>query len=1231
MAIISGNLPTEAEYFYSGNNLIQDNLGGGTGGANWYPSVGAATTADITLSGTQTIDGVALVAGDIVLVKDQADKSQNGIYTVAAGAWTRISALDSGEELSKKPAVRVTGGTANGSKNFVQITPAPIVLGTTAIVWTQFGDGTPVPVADEGVIQANNVTEWNFTGAGVTATNASGKVTVNVPSAGEANTASNLGTGADGAALFTTKDGVNLPFKRIKAGTNVTITEQTNSVTINATGGGGGSVTPSTDATLGGVSASDSLISSQKAVKTYVDTKTAALENVIGETVTVGNGTTPAIPAANETNWKSNTVYVFNAAYTAGTAINLADGTSQTNFESGSALKVVKTGTSTYGYQLIDAKDVASSASLATATTTLTGTLNSTQETALADNTAHRNTTTGEVWFKIAGTVIKTTSINDYPAAEFVIGKNDIRTDFNIKNGSEQADTTAMIAALPSLKANLNSASPLESIQHKIVVKSGVYNSNFIFDTDTTNNKAAQGLVLEGAGNRQMTVLAGAANSTTPIVKVTDTTIAGGDPLATSNTVTSGANAKTQGFELNNLTILGDNTSARPLDVFSSGFRSKNVLVQSVKKPVRFKYSGTSNGGNDPLFSRINTESLVEGLTVRFNRGSSRVALADYATLLTTTPAANTFYTTPKDRIVNGDHSTDTTAKDRFHVWVWDDTLPTPAFALKQVLWAEDVTNAAALPSSGTFNGKIYRLRDNKELRMWDGAASTYRTIVEASPNAALIMNGSLLEIEQGDGRYASWNLEDPRGHGIIVGTDGASSKFSNGHIYGNSPEQRAGYYQKAGSLYSYGNDMEGDYGSSILAQGGNFSVADKHYNFDLAYEVLEGNNFFTSNVASLFVGFAKLGRTLPGGTGNKTAFGNLISNNRVDWKRNRNDGKTRSPYYWFIDNHNAGNWWNVIEGIVGEMPAEFIVRGETNQTVTTNDVTVDIIKETEEFRRNRNWYDIRLFKFTQGKGFALKNDPALGVNFEGKVVFDNGTSGAYTHTREFPQQVVAFGSTLTGNRTITLSNTGAVAGDVLFLNFKNVNFAGFTAAIVNAASTTLATVPKPMMVGLTFNGTQWVLDTKEVADNIYFDAGAATYSMYPMSDFVLQTGTVKTGTYFTNGNDGETQFINLPAGQTATLVSAPLFCTASTGTSPAMVVKLQKINLAGVKTDLITYNVAANVAQFTAINGTVTTTTADLVLAQGDRVIVDIGSGAGATPITGFSLVIAKPVVRLT
>ena len=85
-------------------------------------AVKAATTASITLSGTQTVDGVSVESGDRVLVKDQASPEENGIYDVGAGPCTRSSDMD---ELSPVDEVNgaytfVQEGTENAGKGFVQ-------------------------------------------------------------------------------------------------------------------------------------------------------------------------------------------------------------------------------------------------------------------------------------------------------------------------------------------------------------------------------------------------------------------------------------------------------------------------------------------------------------------------------------------------------------------------------------------------------------------------------------------------------------------------------------------------------------------------------------------------------------------------------------------------------------------------------------------------------------------------------------------------------------------------------------------------------------------------------------------------------------------------------------------------------------------------------------------------------------------------------------------------------
>lgn len=97
----------------------------------------AATTANITLSGLQTVDGVVLAAGDRVLVKDQTMGSQNGIYVVASGAWARAADTDSTDKLAAGASVYVRSGTVNIGKTFVMSNATFITLGTTAITFSE--------------------------------------------------------------------------------------------------------------------------------------------------------------------------------------------------------------------------------------------------------------------------------------------------------------------------------------------------------------------------------------------------------------------------------------------------------------------------------------------------------------------------------------------------------------------------------------------------------------------------------------------------------------------------------------------------------------------------------------------------------------------------------------------------------------------------------------------------------------------------------------------------------------------------------------------------------------------------------------------------------------------------------------------------------------------------------------------------------------------------------------
>lgn len=99
-------------------------------------SVLVATTANIALNGIQTVDGVLLTADARVLVKDQAQAKDNGIYVVPAnGAWKRAQDADASIEVTPGLFVAIEKGTVNGDSVWQLATDAPIVLGTTPLTF----------------------------------------------------------------------------------------------------------------------------------------------------------------------------------------------------------------------------------------------------------------------------------------------------------------------------------------------------------------------------------------------------------------------------------------------------------------------------------------------------------------------------------------------------------------------------------------------------------------------------------------------------------------------------------------------------------------------------------------------------------------------------------------------------------------------------------------------------------------------------------------------------------------------------------------------------------------------------------------------------------------------------------------------------------------------------------------------------------------------------------------
>jgi hypothetical protein len=177
----------------------------------------AATTANIDLTADlqngDTLDGVTLVTGDRVLVKDQTDATANGLYiVVASGAASRDPEHDTIAELSGGMVV-VNQGTANDNKIFLCTTDSDATIGVSNITYTQVtpsnvGTVTSVGVADSGS------SEFTVTGSPITS---SGTINLAVNSIantkitglGTAST-QDVGTSANNVVQLPAVDGSNL-------------------------------------------------------------------------------------------------------------------------------------------------------------------------------------------------------------------------------------------------------------------------------------------------------------------------------------------------------------------------------------------------------------------------------------------------------------------------------------------------------------------------------------------------------------------------------------------------------------------------------------------------------------------------------------------------------------------------------------------------------------------------------------------------------------------------------------------------------------------------------------------------------------------------------------------------------------------------------------------------------------------------------------------------------------
>ena len=248
----------------SGNDVVNKTyLDFYAAGISWKQPVRCGTTANITLSGLQTIDGVTVVAGNRVLVKSQTAPAQNGIYLASATAWSRAPDADTWDELVSALVFVESGSTLAGSAWYCTIQPGG-TLGTTAVTWSNFSVAATY-TAGTGLTLTDYV--FSITNTGVAAAaygSASKTLTATVNAQGQltvlaatdiaiANTqVSGLGTMSTQAASSVAITGGTINGTTIGGSTAAAVTGTTVTANTQFTGAGTGLTGTATSLSIGG-------------------------------------------------------------------------------------------------------------------------------------------------------------------------------------------------------------------------------------------------------------------------------------------------------------------------------------------------------------------------------------------------------------------------------------------------------------------------------------------------------------------------------------------------------------------------------------------------------------------------------------------------------------------------------------------------------------------------------------------------------------------------------------------------------------------------------------------------------------------------------------------------------------------------------------------------------------------------------------------------------------------
>ena len=137
-------------------------------GIDAKPSVRLASTGNLSLSGLAAVDGVTPNPNDRILVKDQSSQPQNGVYAAAAGAWSRVTDMDTWAEIPGAFVFVEDGSAAQRDTGWLCTADQGGTLGSTAIVWVQFSGAGQI-IDGIGLLKTGNTFDVRLDGTTIEA------------------------------------------------------------------------------------------------------------------------------------------------------------------------------------------------------------------------------------------------------------------------------------------------------------------------------------------------------------------------------------------------------------------------------------------------------------------------------------------------------------------------------------------------------------------------------------------------------------------------------------------------------------------------------------------------------------------------------------------------------------------------------------------------------------------------------------------------------------------------------------------------------------------------------------------------------------------------------------------------------------------------------------------------------------------------------------------------------